>query len=91
MIKKEQNRLIYFQFDHLAQEKSIKHFISTRKNNNGAELNLSLYNTKNLEQIIDNRRKLAKSVNVPFERFVFQQQVHSNNVRILTKCRQGCF
>ncbi len=85
MIKKEQNGLIYFQFDHLAQEKRISHFISTRKNNNGAEQNLSLYNTKNLEQIIDNRRKLAKSVNVLYERFVFQQQVHSNNVRILAK------
>ena len=85
MIKKEQNGLIYFQFDHLAQEKEVIHFISTRINNNDTEFSLSLYDANKSDQVINNRKKLANIVNVPFENFVFQQQVHSCNVKIITK------
>lgn len=85
MIKKELNGLVYFKFNHLSKERCIRHFICTRTYNTDSEFNLSLYNTKNSVQVVNKRRKLAKSVNVPFESFIFQQQVHSNNIRILTK------
>jgi len=88
MIKKEQNGLVYFQFDILSQKKNIKHFISTRINNKDS-FNLSLYNRSNTNKIIENRKSIAKSVDIPFTNFTFQQQVHSKNIRVLTKSDAG--
>ena len=88
MIKKEQNGLVYFQFDILSQKKNIKHFINTRINNKDS-FNLSLYNRSNTNEIIENRKSLAKSVDIPFTNFTFQQQVHSKNIRVLTKADAG--
>lgn len=89
MIKKEQNGLIYFEFDRLSQEKNINHFISTRINNRNSEFNLSLYKTDKPEQVISNRKKLAGSVIVPFDMMVFQQQIHSTNIHIVSKGDDG--
>jgi len=89
MIKKEQNGLIYFQFKLLHKFGNLKHFISTRINGKDSQFNLSIYNRNNISEIIENRQQLAKSVDIPFKNFVFQQQIHSNNVRIITKSDAG--
>ncbi|RLD76898.1 MAG: peptidoglycan editing factor PgeF [Bacteroidetes bacterium] len=89
MIQKEQNGLVYFQFDAFSQKKNIKHFISTRINNKDTSFNLSLYNRSNTNEIIENRQDLAKFVDIPFTNFIFQQQVHSKNISILTKADAG--
>ena len=73
----------------LSKEQNIKHFISTRINKKDTEFNLSLYDSDNQEQIVNNRQNLAESVNISFDNFIFQQQIHSNNVRIVTKADIG--
>ncbi len=89
MIKKEQNGLVYFQFTKLWQDTAVKHFISTRINNTQTEFNLSLYRRNSTNKIIENRKNLAKAVNIPYENFIFQQQIHSRNVSIISKTSVG--
>lgn len=85
MVKKEKNGLIYFQFKQFLQEEGIKHFISTKIEKGRNDFNLSLYKRTNITEIIKRRQRLADSVGILFESFVFQQQIHGNNVKIITK------
>jgi len=73
-----------FKFDNLSEFKSITHFVTGRRNSNSHSFSLSLSSDKNIENIINNRKTLAKALNIPIENFVFQQQEHTKNISIIT-------
>jgi len=72
------DRQQYFQFEHLTKYREIKHFVSTKYFGN-----MSLFECENKQTVIENRRKLAETVGVDFNSFVFQQQVHGTQCTII--------
>jgi len=74
-------------FDNLSKYVDIKHFITTREG--GISLppfqfaNMSLENSD--EFTIENRKLLAKQLDISFDRFVYQYQTHTNNVTVVTE------
>lgn len=40
-------------------------------------------------QITSNRKALSKAVNIPLENFVMQNQIHGNNVKVVSKKHKG--
>lgn len=74
-------------------QKSITHFIST-KNGGVSEgdyqsLNVGFGVPDNPNNVIENRKILAKNVNIPIENFVFCNQVHQNKVNVITTEEKG--
>lgn len=72
---------------------TITHFIST-KNGGVSEgdyqsLNIGFGVPDNPNNVIENRKILAKSVDIPIENFVFCNQVHQNKVTVITPEEKG--
>ncbi len=67
----------------------IAHFVSSRKGGTSKKpfdsLNLAFHVGDKKELVLKNRKKLAEEVGVDLKRFVFMNQTHSKNVRIVTK------
>lgn len=51
--------------------------------------NMAFHVAKSKKNVINNREKLAKSLNMNLNNFVFAQQTHSNNIYKVTKCDRG--
>ena len=78
-----------FQFKLFLDFSSIGHF-STCKNKIGEnQFSMSLSSVKNPEPIIENRKLLAKELGLHPENFVFQQQEHTNHVKVVKKEHKG--
>lgn len=74
-------------FSHFEKHPHFVYFITTRSSGKSigplASLNLGFQEYDSPENVIDNRRQLAKSTDIPFESFVFLKQTHSNNIKII--------
>ncbi|TAG95367.1 MAG: peptidoglycan editing factor PgeF [Bacteroidetes bacterium] len=70
-------------------DESIIHFISTKKGGvsegDYESLNIGFGVPDNPNNVIENRKTLAKNVNIPIENFVFCNQVHQNKVVVITQ------
>lgn len=82
-IIKYHEKIQYGQFSHFL-EAGIKHAVSTR-----SILNLGLHTGDNNENVIKNRKKFCEAIKIPFENLVTAQQVHSDNIAIVTKRDAG--
>ncbi|QGQ95789.1 peptidoglycan editing factor PgeF [Paenibacillus psychroresistens] len=52
-------------------------------------LNIGLHVLDNTEDVLLNRQRLANSVNLPIESWVYAEQVHGNEVEVLTSIDRG--
>lgn len=70
------------------RQKGIRHFISTRKggvsSGKYASLNLSENVGDNLEQVLENRKRIAIYLGIEVENLLIPDQCHTNNVKVLT-------
>lgn len=89
----EKNGLLLFQFENLARFSDISHYVSTRiggmSEGKYKGLNLGLDSGDEPLTILNNRRLLAQTMELPLDRFVFAEQTHSKNVLIATDSYAG--
>ncbi len=83
------NDIDIFRFSQLTNFKSIKHFVTGRRNVLDKSFSLSLSSVENIDPVIENRKLLAKELHIPIESFVFQQQEHTKNISIVTSKDKG--
>jgi polyphenol oxidase len=83
----------YYIFDGLSGFKEIKHFVSTIHGgvSDGAyaSLNIGFGTDDDQLLVLQNRKILAKSVDIPLESFVFLNQVHKSHVALVTPDMKG--
>lgn len=79
----------FYRFDNLSQYNTITNFISTKYKNTNTELNISLENNFPIKETILNRQLLSKAVGIPLNNFVIQNQVHGNNVKVISHKHKG--
>ncbi len=72
------NKKKYFHFKLFSQKSGILHFVSTKYFGN-----MSLYMATDIQKVIDNRKNLARVLNIDLNNFVFQQQVHGTKCSIV--------
>ena len=84
MVEILKNGQAYFRFEHLSEQEDIKHFISSKDFGN-----MSLFKRKNKQQVVENRRQIAKVLETDINNFVFQQQVHGTQCPVITKQDKG--
>jgi len=93
MIQKRVNSLILCFFENLSRFKEIQHFISTRVGGCSSSpyesLNLGFRVGDKPEKVLKNRERLALALRIPLENFTFANQVHGDNVKIVTKELKG--
>jgi YfiH family protein len=93
MIQKRINSLILYFFGNLIRFKEIQHFISTRIGGFSSfpyeSLNLGFHVGDKPEKVLKNRERLASALRIPLENFTFANQVHGNNVKIVTQELKG--
>ncbi len=91
--KNSENSICFLKFDNLSLYPNINHFISTRKGGVSSspidELNLGFTVGDDPENVIKNRKLLASSVGIPFDSFVFQNQIHSDSIKTINKKHRG--
>lgn len=83
MKKKSINGLHLWQFESLAKESSIKHFVTDRSsqaNGNGKEFTLSFSSSPDKEEIRHNRHLLAQAMGIPDAHLYFPSQVHKTRI-----------
>lgn len=82
------------QFPALRQEDGIRHAFTTRAGGVSAghlaSLNLSFSRGDEETNVRENFRRVARFFGVPEERFVFSDQTHTANVRVVTEDDAGC-
>ena len=87
MFKKDFSGLTLFQFQNLASQTGISHFVSSRSggvsNGDTGELNLSFRVEDKPENVKENRRKLAQALQVRPELLFFPAQTHSCNIKLV--------
>jgi len=80
-----------FKFKNLSLEKDIEHFITTKKGGFSKPPfefnNMSLENSDT--RTVENRKKLAKELNLNLENFVYQYQTHTDNITIIDQSHKG--
>src|SRR5688572_26909616 len=79
----------FYQFNHLSGDPGILHGITTRQGgvskNEMDSMNLGYGVNDDPEAVRQNRHLLAKLMDVPDERLIFQKQTHSANHKIITE------
>ncbi len=82
-----------FLFENLSKFNNLTHFVSTNVRKEGKrtshDFNISLESGDDTEKVILNRNSLSKAIDIPIENFVMQNQVHGNNVKIITEEEKG--
>lgn len=93
MIEKRYGLLTLLFFNHLLRFKEIEHFLSTRTGGFSEFpyhfLNLGLHVGDDPDKVLKNRRRLAKAIGIPLNRFTIARQIHSGNVRIISNELRG--
>jgi len=75
-----------WQFDHLTQEPSIKHFVTDRNSNqHGKPFTLSYSSSPDREEILGNRMLLADAMGVQESELYFPSQVHETRIVRVTR------
>ncbi|GAB4126836.1 MAG: peptidoglycan editing factor PgeF [Raineya sp.] len=85
--------IMILQFKHLNQFSNIRHFVSTRKGGVSPQPYNSLntgFATHDLpENVVQNRRIIAESSQIPLENWCVPQQTHSANILAISKLEKG--
>lgn len=84
----QQGSLRIYRFHNLSGTPGIMHFISTRhggvSEGNYESLNLGFRTMDSPENVIENRRRLSVASGIDLQQFVFANQVHGNNVSLIS-------
>ncbi|HAJ99337.1 MAG TPA: peptidoglycan editing factor PgeF [Bacteroidales bacterium] len=87
MIQTAANGIELYRFTNLSECNEIEHFITSRKGGystgNYEGLNLGFHTGDLSDHVLKNRQKLAETVGMPLQRFVFANQTHSSNVVVV--------
>ena len=93
MIEKTTDKLKIYQFANLADDGSIRHFVTTRAGGFSASpydsLNLGLHVGDDPENVIRNRSRLAAEMEIPLSYFTFAKQVHGSRVAVISQQMRG--
>jgi polyphenol oxidase len=83
----------YLTYSNLKQFSVVSHFVTTRHGGVStgayASLNIGLGTDDEASAVLQNRKILAKSVNIPLSSFVFLNQVHETRVEVATLATKG--
>lgn len=89
MIQKQSNSLSIWFFENLLRHDNISHFISSRTGGFSSpphdSLNLAFHVEDYPNIVIKNREVFASAIDIPLNNFTFANQVHGNNVQIVTE------
>jgi YfiH family protein len=77
------NGLRLWEFDNLANQSTIKHFV-TGRNTLGDQFTLSYSSTPDKEAVRQNRKAIADAFGIPEQRLVLPSQVHKTNILRVT-------
>lgn len=85
MNKSNSKTLPLYQFENLSKFREIKHYVSTRmggvsKGEDLETLNMSYFTDKNIEAVTENRKRVAESIEIQPEKFIFPSQTHETNI-----------
>jgi len=87
------NNLPLFLFSGLSKYQNALHFITTRQGGYSIApfhtFNLAFHVGDKEENVLRNRAKLAKSLNIPFQSFTISNQVHGTNITIVGQAERG--
>lgn len=93
LLKNDAGSVPFLQFPALAELPMIKHGFSTRiggvSEGIWASLNLSYTRGDDRSAVDENFRRMADSLGVDADRYVFSQQTHTTNVRVVTEADAG--
>mgnify|MGYP001594862008 FL=1 len=93
MIEKYTDSLSLWFFQNLFKFEEICHFVSTRiggfSNPPYDSLNLGFHVGDKPDMVLKNRKRLAKSLEIPLHNFILARQVHDCNVKIVTDDSRG--
>jgi len=89
MQKKSFRKIEIFQFESLLQNIEVEHFVTGKNNDCREQFSLSLSSVENVAPVITNRKLLADELQIPYDNFVFQQQEHTNNVKVVKNTDRG--
>lgn len=82
----QRNDLTLWQFENLAGESSINHFVSARNSlKNGKAFTLSFSSSPDKEEIRHNRHLIAEALLIPDSHLYFPSQVHKTNIVEVTR------
>jgi len=80
-------------FSHLSKFPELIHFVTTRvggvSEDNSFSMNIGFVYHDNPENVIENRKILANALQIPFDSFIFERQIHSDNTIIVSKKDKG--
>ena len=90
----DNNGLKFAYFENLSKyQNKIKHFVTTRHGGVSTgtydSLNLDMIQDDTLENVVENRNRVAKAVGLNLSDFVFPIQVHGTNVPTITEKDRG--
>ncbi|MGQ9846429.1 MAG: peptidoglycan editing factor PgeF [Bacteroidales bacterium] len=92
-IIKRKNGIAWIEFPILSQFPELVHFSTLRmgglSNYPQASLNMGFVKTDFTLKVIENRRLVADSLDIPLENMVFSRQTHSNHIAIVSKEDRG--
>lgn len=87
MLEKSYSDLRLWQFEHLLPYAHIRHFVSGRHGGVSSEevgtLNLSFKVADSRENVLENRRRVAKALGIDPDKLIFPAQTHSDTVRLV--------
>ncbi len=93
MIKITEGGLPLYKFHNLNRFSELVHFVTTREGgisiDGDMSLNLGFHTSDSDENVLENRRRLAEAVSIPFDRFTHQVQVHSCNIMVVDSYHRG--
>ena len=94
LLHSKRENLSIYKFPLLSEKKGLTHGISTRQGGVSqgpyCSLNLSFKVGDTSENVRENRRRLAKALNLEEERFTQAEQIHGAEVAILDDLMPGC-
>lgn len=90
---KESNGVYYFQFPLLEKSGIVTHGFSTKIGGVSkgvyAQMNLGVSRGDDPEAVLENYRRIANVLHMPWERMVLSHQTHTTNIRVVTEKDAG--
>lgn len=85
--------MIGYEFNNFKKYKELKHLVTDRLDGHSKEpfdsLNVGLHVTDNKSTVLKNRQEISKYIGYDIKDFVFMEQVHGSNIRIIKKDNKG--
>lgn len=80
-------------FENLSREEGLKHFVTTRRGGAGVSrdgnFNLSFNTGDPAPQVLENRKRLSRALNISLAGITTARQVHGNHARVLSSSDRG--